>query len=300
VVALLADTVTLAVSSTTASSGKPVTLRATVSPSTAPTSTGEQNPTGNVTFYNGTTVLGTVALTASTGHTSTATFTTHTLPNGNHTLKASYGGNSYYAAGSSNSKAVTIAAATFTVAPATPGSPTTLNIIQGASATTSFVVEGVGGFDSPVQVACTVPAKSNLTCTPTQQVVTPTATVTFTVQTFGSGTTTAANPKSNSPWLHGAGETALAFLGLFLLPFGRRARMFANGSARRLLLLLLLMVISSAAIGCGSNNSVVSSSLPATPLGSVAIAITATEVNNSTVTQTAPITINVVAKGSSN
>jgi uncharacterized protein (UPF0548 family) len=59
--------------------GEPVTLRATVTPSSA---------TGNVTFYDGTTVLGVASLSAGT-----AVLETALLPTGDLSLRAYYGGN---------------------------------------------------------------------------------------------------------------------------------------------------------------------------------------------------------------
>ncbi len=54
---LIPVTVTLAVTPATAAPGQVVSMTATVKPSTAPAASVEQNPTGNVVFYNGTTIL---------------------------------------------------------------------------------------------------------------------------------------------------------------------------------------------------------------------------------------------------
>ena len=73
--------------------GQAVTLTATVSPS----------PTGIVTFYDGTTVLGTKTLASGK-----ATLTTSLLPSGARFLKAYYGGNDTYAASTSAALAETV------------------------------------------------------------------------------------------------------------------------------------------------------------------------------------------------
>ena len=62
--------------------GQPVTLTATVSPSAA---------TGQVTFYDGTTVLGVGTLAGGT-----ATLHDHLLPAGSRSLRAYYGGDAVY------------------------------------------------------------------------------------------------------------------------------------------------------------------------------------------------------------
>ena len=70
--------------------GQPVTLTATVSPSSA----GGAKPTGSVTFSDGTTVLGTVALSSTGVAQLPVSFTT---PAGSHSLTAVYSGNATFA-----------------------------------------------------------------------------------------------------------------------------------------------------------------------------------------------------------
>ena len=74
--------------------GQPVTLTAVVVPPTA---------TGNVAFYDGTTVLGTAALTAGQ-----ATFSTIFLPSGNRSLQGYYSGDANYAPSLSSKVAQTV------------------------------------------------------------------------------------------------------------------------------------------------------------------------------------------------
>ena len=138
-----------------------------------------------------------------------------------------------------------------------------------------------------------------MTCTATPQQVTPTATVTFVVQTFtsggpGSSTTITAHRDSVGP--RAAGGAALALLGFFLLPIGRRARLFTGRSTRRFLVLFLLLVgVAGAGIGCTSNG-VVSAG---TPLGVATLKITASAyVDNTVVSQSVYLTVDVLAPGS--
>ena len=65
--------------------GQSITFKATISV----TSPGHGTPTGTVTFYNGTTVLGTGSVSGGI-----ATFTTSSLSVGTHSIKAVYSGNS--------------------------------------------------------------------------------------------------------------------------------------------------------------------------------------------------------------
>ncbi|MCU1349566.1 MAG: hypothetical protein JWO56_2596, partial [Acidobacteria bacterium] len=74
------STTTLSQSSTSTSTGQPVTFTAFVS--------GSGTPTGTVTFRDGTTVLGTSPLNAS----AVATLTTSSLANGSHPITAFYNG----------------------------------------------------------------------------------------------------------------------------------------------------------------------------------------------------------------
>jgi YVTN family beta-propeller protein len=79
--------------------GQPVIFTAQVSP---PGPTGGPDPTGTVTFYDGTTVLGTGSIT----NAGIATFSTSTLSLGTHTITAAYSGDANY--GTSTSSSLTL------------------------------------------------------------------------------------------------------------------------------------------------------------------------------------------------
>jgi hypothetical protein len=130
--------------------------------------------------------------------------------------------------------------------------------------------------------------------------VVPTATVTFVVQTFASGMLA----RSDGPkpiWPRAAGGAALAVLGFFLLPFGRRARNLllksAGSSTQRLLILVVLLVgLVGTDIGCTSNAALPSSY--GTPLGVATLKITgSTYVDNTVVSQSVYLTVDVLAPG---
>jgi hypothetical protein len=106
--------------------GTPVTLTAVV------TATGTTVPTGTVTFYDGTTPIGTGTLTASGTTSGIATFQTSSLAAGTHSITASYGGdaNDFTSTSAALSEAVNIATSTTAVAasanPSIAGKPLTL------------------------------------------------------------------------------------------------------------------------------------------------------------------------------
>ena len=215
-------------------------------------------------------------------------------------LTAVYVGDLYYAPGTSNP--VTIDVQDFSITPSPSNPPTNLTIVKGSSGSASFVVTGLGGFNNQIQVVCAVPTQDDMTCTASPQQVTPTGTVTFTVQTYAAGgTTTSARRGPGQVWPRAAGEAALAVLVFFVLPLGRRARIFASKEcvhrARRWMTLLLLLA-GAAAAGIGCSGSVQLAQNGGTPLGVATSTVTAgSYVNNTVVSHSVYLTVNVVAPG---
>jgi hypothetical protein len=308
----LPDIVVLTSNLTTAQPGAAVVLTATVTPTNTPTGTGEQNPSGNVVFYDGTTVIGIAALTpVALSDASTATLTIQTLPGGQDSVSAYYEGDLYYDAATSNLLSLTIES--FTITPAATNPPTNLNIVQGGAGAASFIVTGEGGFDNEVQIVCAVPSQDNMTCTPSPQQVTPAppgtnacissgsvGCVYFVVQTFSTavsgGGSIVSNGRPKPLWPRATGGAALAGLLFLLLPFGRRARTFMRQTPRRWLILLLLLVgLGGSGIGCTSNQALASFG---TPLGVVTLKITGSAyVDNAVVSQSVYLTVDVLAPG---
>ena len=291
------DTVVLTANYTSVGPGQAVVLTATVTPLTTPAASAEQNPTGTVIFYDGTTAIGTALLAAvASSDASTATLTTASLPGGQDTLTAVYQGDLYYDQETSNT--VTLGVESFSIAPASTNPATNLNIVQGSSGTASYVVTGLGGFNDEVQVLCQVPQQDDMTCTATPQQVVPTATVTFTVTTFAPGGPATATMRRDGPkplWPQ-AGGAALAVLAFFLVPFGRRVRLLAGRRTRTLLALALLLTgLGGAGLGCGGGSG---TAQPGTPLGVATLKIVASSyVNTTAVSQSLYLTVNVLAPG---
>jgi len=123
----------LSSSATTAAYGSSVTLTATVSATNGPA-------TGSVTFYNGTTSLGTVVLGSGI-----ATLTTSTLPLGTNSLTASYGGAANFPASTSSAVSVTVTQAVTSTALSTSSSTPAV----GASVTLTATVTVTSGVGTP-------------------------------------------------------------------------------------------------------------------------------------------------------
>ena len=297
--ALIPVTVGLTASPTVAAPGQAVVLTATVTPNAVPPTAGEQNPTGNVIFLNGTTVIGTVALAPAQSDTATAQFTITSLAAGQDSLTAVYVGDQFFS--TATSKAISITLQGFTITPGAGNPVGVLDIDKGSSAKVSFVIGAEGGFTGNVSVVCSVPSQDDMTCTPSPQTVTPAKTVTFTIQTFTTGNVpgTGALKNPRPLWQPAAGGAAFAVLLVFLLPSGKRIRVFRERNRRMLLLLLLLAGFCGAGIGCSSISPTVLNQVNGTPLGETTITITAAaNIDNAVVSQNAYILVNVLPTGS--
>ena len=300
---LLPVTVGLTSSSAVLAPGQTATLVATVTPVTLPAVTAEQNPTGTVSFYAGTTLIGAAALVTSTGDSSTATLIVPKLPAGQYVLTAIYAGDLTYGPGTSNTLAFAVEDFTITC------NPNSLTIVQGQTGQASCTVISSGGLTGPIQVLCTEqdpPQVGAIDCFfPAPSLVDGTGTLLLTV------TTTAGNQARNQllrrpgqpsgqpssqppgPWPAAAGGVALAFAGLLLSPIGRRARIFRSAASRAGLAMVLLIGLACANIGCSNTTNVRIST--GTPLGIATLQISAAAfVNTVTVTHSTFITVNVI------
>lgn len=290
---LLPDTVTLAANVSAIAPGQSATLTVTVTPASPPTANVEPYPTGNVTFFDGTTILATVALAPSTGYSATAVYLIGTLPAGKNTITARYAGDLYYKSGTSNP--VTLDVEDFTIAPDPSNPPGNLTIVQGNSGSATFDINGLGGFDNQVQVVCAVPGGIDMTCTPKPQLVTPPGKVVIIVDTFTTGNAQAAAVRNRpgTNWRRAAGASTLAAVLFVLVPFGRRrrdARRALHGRLR--MLALLLPVIFTACGGCGSG----AAPSGGTPLGVATLKVTAAaNIPNTVVSHSVYLTVNVIA-----
>lgn len=230
-----------------------------------------QGPTGNVTFKDGTTTIGTASAvqagaTTTAFASATATLSTTFTTLGTHSLTAAYAGDGNYSASTSTAVTVTVTS---------PGSFTfsstalTLNSMTGASASSTITLTPTGGFTGSVVVtAGTLPPGVTCPNSPLTINVTGTTAVTGTLNcqvTASSSTMSAANvtetqvyearatPVAPSTaggnktgakgwWALSAG-TGFAALLLIFLPGGRKRLHAALG--------LGLVCLLSFTLGCG-------------------------------------------------
>jgi trimeric autotransporter adhesin len=289
VAALLPNTVALTAVPTAAGPGQAINFTVTVTPTSAPPATYEQNPTGSVTFYNGMTVVGVGTLAPSIGNSSTASLTIATLPAGQDTITAVYAGDSYFAPGTSN--AVTVTVQDFAIVPTNPN-PSNLTIVKGNSGQAQFLVSGLGGYNNKIQLVCNVLPQDDMACTPSPVQVTPTATVTYTVQTYTTGgPASSSSRRGNGPmWLRAGSGMALA-LTFVLAPIGGRARRWRE-LTRLVVIVALLSGLCGVGMGCQSTNG---ANGQGTPLGTTTIQITATAyIDNAVVSHSAYMTVTVI------
>jgi glucuronoarabinoxylan endo-1,4-beta-xylanase len=133
-VTLTVNPVSVSTTTTVTAMPSPATAGANVV-LTANTSAASGSPTGTVTFFDGSTSLGTAALSSGT-----ASLTVNSLAVGNHTLTASYGGTTGFAASTSNGVALIVSAA---VPPITITAHGTFSL-----ATANQTISGFGGAEA--------------------------------------------------------------------------------------------------------------------------------------------------------
>jgi arabinogalactan endo-1,4-beta-galactosidase len=255
--------------------GSSVTLSATVTGAA-----GNPSPTGQVTFLDGTTMLGSSTLSAGV-----ATFTTSSLAVGSHSLTASYAGDANNAPSTSNTVTLTV---TGTPAFSISLSPASATIASGGSATATVSITPMNGFSAATTLACSgLPsfatcAFSPASVTPGAAAATSTLTIATNVQTASIGHETTPANRSN----RGVGSGAmLAVLLLPLMLFDRRRRKLWLRVCGCVFVGVLLM---QGLTGCSGNSGMSNSST--TPAGQYTITITATSGTLSQST-TLPLTV---------
>jgi sugar lactone lactonase YvrE len=205
-------------------------------------------PTGTVSFYDGTTLLGTLPL-----NSGTAAYTTSALTTGTHSITAVYSGDNNFSA--VTSAAVAEIVEDFTAAPSSGGS-TSATVLPGGQATYTLAMtpQNGGSFAAPITFAVTgLPAGATATFSPASIAAGAGATnVTLTVQL-----PSAARMESSKD-LSSRGGMTVAF-GLILLPLLVRRKRAQLGRIGCWGLTWILAGVGSAVLfatlaGCGGSS----------------------------------------------
>jgi hypothetical protein len=236
-------TVALTASSGTSGAGSAVTFTAQVASSTTGT------PTGTVSFYNGTTLLGTVELNSS----DQAAYSSSALAIGSYSITAAYSGDVDFTASISPTLTETIVTpGTFTLS-SSSGSQT---ISAGGTATYVIAVTPSGTVSNPITFTATgLPPGATATFSPSSlSLGTSAASTTLTIQTVAQ--TAAANhhgkPGSEAPLM--AFAAGLLMLPLFRIrAVRRRLGRLSNGLAVLLFLACSLSALAGLS-GCGGKS----------------------------------------------
>ncbi len=236
-------TTALTVSGANITPGQSVTLTSQVTSATTGT------PTGTVSFYDGTNLLGTSTLTAGS-----ASFNTTSLAAGvTHVLTAVYSGDINFTTSSTTSTtSVIVAPLDFNVTVTGPANQT---VVPGSAASFQVTVDPLyGSYAGPVSFTVSgLPAGATATWNPTM--IAPNGgkqTVTLTIQTPA----VAASHHSPAPSV--GPKMAPLMFGVLLLPFAGAWRLRRQGRRLHRLLIALLMLGGIATVasitGCGSAN----------------------------------------------
>jgi len=244
---------------------------ATLTASVAATMANRPTPTGTVSFYDGTTLLGTAPVSDGS-----AIFGAPLQATGTHSLVAIYSGDSNFNVNTSAPSIVTVT--TLTPAFTLSGTPSTLTLTDGANGLVTLGLSANATYSGTVNLTCTG-APTNASCGFSSSSVTLTAGTTATV-TLVVGTTAAkaALHAPSSPWKDKAPIVCVA--SLLAIVFVRRRRM----RLQAVLSIALLAIATLGVTGCNGGGPTVPSvgkktftiTVTATPTGSAAAAQTTT------------------------
>ena len=280
-------TLSLSLSSVAAGSGGPVIMTATIAPAS-----GSGTPTGTTTFFNGSTEIGTGAL---SGGVATFDYNPNGLAAGTYSITASYSGDDTFAGSSSSAQTLTVKA-TYSM------SATAVTVSPGASGTSTVTVNSTNGYAGTLTLTCSVTSSPKgatdlPTCSSTQTVTlnsnTTSGTATVTVNTTAASSAAVVRPKLRERQGWGAaGEGAvLALLALLGIPAQRR-------KWQSLLGLLAVLAVLSAVTACGGGGGggagTTQPTNPGTTAGTYTITVTGTgnDSAKTTATTTFILTVN--------
>ena len=262
ITSVLGATTTTLSAPSSASSGAAVALMATVSAASG-------SPTGTITFYNGTSVLGTGTL----NNSDVATVSTTALPVGVDSVTAVYAGAGAFGGSTSGAVTITIASpipagqASYTVA----ANPTTLTLAQGQAAKTTVILTPMGGYRGSIVLGC-VNLPANMVCSFTENQVTLSgsapATMALTIKISPQARSTAPDGTPLNP----LGSTLMAVV--FWCPGGLTSFVMSVGdrkrSTRSVFVAAGTLAFTAGLAGCGFSGTATA------PLGTSQVTVFAT------------------------
>jgi hypothetical protein len=277
VVNLRPTTTSLAGSATNLTAGQPLTLFAAVQ------STGPVTPTGTVTFFNGTTAVGSTTLT------STGIATLQYMPAaGTYNINAKYSGDAVYAM-STSATLGTITVGT-SVAFTVTSNPSSLTVASKQFGTVNISVHSLSSFNDMMSIGCLgLPSGASCTFTTTQVNLAAGATQTVQVNVDTADPLTSGGKSKvemkNTSMTMACGLPVGVLIGLLL--WSARKRLSKDGrKAMGGLLVLALTLLTVGLSGCGA--LVINGVAP----GTYNIQVIATG-NTTGITQSATITLTV-------
>lgn len=218
---------------------------------TVTAATGSATPTGTVTFFDGTTSLGTATLSASGTLASNAALSTAALTVGTHAITAVYAGDAAFAPSTS-------AVTSLNVAPPSISAtlkPASVSVVAGSTATSTLTVTPAGGFNGSVSITCgSLPAYAACNTGSTSSVTFSTA-HDFPITITTNGSTTAAAAALVPLALSGPGLLLgiIAAGSVFLLILNRRRAGRLNPGLLAVLITLSLGSVLGLS-GCGGTS----------------------------------------------
>jgi sugar lactone lactonase YvrE len=244
-------------------------------------------PTGQITFIDGSTTLGTGTLNGA----GVATYTTSTLAAGVHVITATYPGDINFTGSMSNNvqqSIIVIAVGDFSIT----ANPTSFSVAQGQYGTAALTIQPVANLSGTLNFTCSgAPALSQ--CTLLSQTLTLTGnnaamTNQVTLATTGTdGNLAEGRVQGFGKTLGGtqlAGMAALPCLALLGIMLWRRK---PGSKLPHLLAMLMLGILIMGVSGCASRNS------PGTPVGTYTLTVTASSPTTPTAAHTATITVTI-------
>src|SRR6202453_1932206 len=258
VVATASATTALTGTPNPASGGQSVTFTATVTPTTSGT------PTGTVSFFDGSTLIGSSSLSGGV-----ATFSTSTLTAGSHSATAVYSGLGNYAGSTSTAVNEVVAAPGFTLF-STSLTPTTIQ--AGGSARWTITISPSGGFaPSTVSLSCGVAPVVSVAATRSVGSVTVSGGVGTATLQVGSTAPHAAALRRLAQRESGSGKGFLLAMLVVGLCLGSGSGKWNRG---KLLGFGIVLLIAGCMLQTACGGSTSSTMLPGTPQSAYTVTVT--------------------------